>query len=129
MEGIKLEKRQSNVAQLHANLGTHKQKSPLMSPRRKKRALIIMGIIAIVVICLGIQLYSTKSHLNQVNAQIRSEKNKLKKQKTKAKNLKQKTKLLKNDDYVKDLAHSKYGYSQKGETNYHLSSDKQTNNN
>lgn len=120
-----LEKRQSNVAQLHANLGKPKKQQPLMSVRRKKRALILTGIIAVVAICLGVQLYSTKSHLNQVNAQIRTEKANLKKQKTVSKDLKQKTKLLKNEDYVNDLAHSKYGYSQKGETNYHLRSDKQ----
>ncbi|WP_395317866.1 FtsB family cell division protein [Fructilactobacillus frigidiflavus] len=122
-------RRQSNVAQLHANLGKPKQQQPLISQRRKRRALVLIGIIAVVTLFLGIQLISTKSHLNQVNAQIRTEKSHLKKQKATAKDLKQKTKLLKNENYVKDLAHSKYGYAQKGETTYRLSSDKQSNNN
>lgn len=117
-------KRQSNVAQLHANIGKPKQAKQLMSTRRKKRALMISGVIAVVTFCLGFQLYGAKANLNKVNGQIHSEKINLKKQKTKAAELKQKNKLLKNEDYVKDLAHTKYGYSQKGETNYHLSSSK-----
>ncbi|WP_429970532.1 FtsB family cell division protein [Fructilactobacillus sp. Tb1] len=123
-----MKRRQSNVAQLHASIGKKTKKNRLMSERRKKRAMIITGIIAMITLFLGIQLYATKSHLNQVNAQIREEKTNLKKQQSKESELKEKSKLLKNEDYVKDLAHSKYGYSQKGETNYHLNGDKKTNN-
>lgn len=116
--------RRSNVAQLHSAMGSKGPQKPrknrLISKRRQKRALWICLVFAVILLFLGFQLFSAKSQLHRVNADISEKKIEVKKQNQQQKKLKQRQQLLNNDDYVKDLAHSKYGYVKKGETTYHF---------
>ncbi|WP_413627630.1 septum formation initiator family protein [Fructilactobacillus vespulae] len=109
--------KRGNVTQLHSAMGS---KPPLMSARRKKRALIICAVFGVVITFLVTQILITNARLKKVNVNVGTANTELNKRNQQYKTLKQRYKLLKNDDFVRDLAHNKYGYSKQGETNYKL---------
>ncbi|EKK20099.1 hypothetical protein B808_665 [Fructilactobacillus florum 8D] len=117
-----MEKR-TNVAQLHAAIGT-KHQTRLLSPRRARRALIISALIAVILVFLTLQWFGARVQLHQLNANISKEQVRLERQHQRQSQLQHRQKLLKNNDYIKSQAQTKYGYTKPGETNFRLMNHK-----
>lgn len=100
------------------------QQSQFQREERKRvhirRASIILGLFLVIMIALGIQLWSTHRQISKVDNQIRSAKVTLQKKQTQNKELTQKQKLLKDPTYLQELLRSKYNYAKKGEIIYNF---------
>ncbi|USS93553.1 septum formation initiator family protein [Fructilactobacillus ixorae] len=118
-----MENERSNVAQLHAAIGSQPRKprrNRLLSKRRQRRAAVLLGVFGVILVCLGLQLVTTNAQVRSMHADTQQEQARLQKREQEQKQLKHREKLLNNPDYVKALAHSKYDYAKPGETNYHF---------
>ncbi|USS87034.1 FtsB family cell division protein [Fructilactobacillus cliffordii] len=114
----------SNVAQLHEAIGPrrpHQQgRNPQIVKRRIRRAIMLIAVFAVGLVFLGIQLFTTNAQIRSMNHSIDREQTTLQKRQREHRKLQKRDQRLQNQDYVKALAHSKYDYGKKGETNYHF---------
>lgn len=126
MGGVKMVTR-SNITQLdnqytrEVKQNTHRA---VLSKRRKKRALTIIGCFCLAFLILGVQIVHAKNAMSQTNAQVSRQQQKLTRVKQTHQDLNEHVKLLNNKDYLENLIRSKYYYAKSGETIYSLPSDK-----
>ncbi len=126
MGGVKMVTR-SNVTQLDNQYTRDVKKSThkvVLSKKRKKRALMIIGIFCLAFLFLGVQIVHAKNIMSQTNVQITRQQQKLARVKQTHQNLNEHVKLLNNKDYLENLIRSKYYFAKAGETIYSLPNDK-----
>lgn len=119
--------RQSNVTQLenhYTRQVQHQTNKVVLTKRRKKRALLIVGAFALFFLYFGYQIVQSKVAMSQTNVQIARQQKKLTKVKDTQTKLNAHVKLLNNKSYLENLIRSKYFYSKPGETIYSLPNDK-----
>ncbi|MFD0897145.1 FtsB family cell division protein [Loigolactobacillus binensis] len=90
----------------------------------KRRIMLILGVLAVVFLVCGVQIYQAHRSLATTNQQLATRQVKLKKTKARQRELKLKESQLKNDDYLQQVIRQKYYYSKGNETIYSLPQDK-----
>ncbi|EHO50902.1 FtsB family cell division protein [Lentilactobacillus kisonensis] len=90
----------------------------VLSNRRKKRAMFIIGVFAIFVIIFAVQIIRAKVNYADVNVQISRQEKKYHQQKTTNKVLNAKVAQLNDKSYVEKIIRDRYYYTKPGETVY-----------
>lgn len=89
-----------------------------LSNRRKKRALMIIGIFSLFAIVFAVQIIRAKVNYADVNVQITRQEKKYQHQKATNKVLHAKVTQLNDKSYVEKIIRDRYYYTKPGETVY-----------
>lgn len=90
----------------------------MLSNRRKKRALMIIGIFSLFAIVFAVQIVRAKVNYADVNVQITRQEKKYQHQKATNKVLHAKVAQLNDKSYVEKIIRDRYYYTKPGETVY-----------
>ena len=90
----------------------------MLSNRRKKRALMIIGIFSLFAIVFAVQIVRAKVNYADVNVQITRQEKKYQHQKAISKVLHAKVAQLNDKSYVEKIIRDRYYYTKPGETVY-----------
>lgn len=114
----------NKISQLHtpysrqlADNDEHRQR---MLKIRKKRFYAIISIFAIFAVFLGVQIFQSRSNLQNIQAQTVTKQHNLDQAQAKNKRLQHQVKLLNDDTYLQKVIRQKYFYTKSGETVYSL---------
>ena len=113
--------KQSKIKRMpQRHLMTPRADKPKLSRLHKIRLRVLLGVLALILVAGGWQLYHVHTQIQQSQAQVTQAKSQLKSVEAKKQALKVQVDQLHNDDYLAKLVRQKYLVSKSGEVIFEL---------